>query len=191
MIQDIAHRLNHYNGSTLTFLKYVSKTYSIQDGIYANTFLENYNGISIVTTDASASISSTNGLTVTGTTANSVTSWLSHTLPSTFIVEADIVALTYGDYNVASEFVVSDVSITNRYTGSRNATTIYWNGGYSDLTYHSAPFHLKAVVDSSNVTFYIDDVEFGSHAKGTNSNFGFRTYQNRGITLKNLVIKPL
>ena len=170
----------------------LQKTYELQDVDYYNTFLENYNGFT-VPTGVSASISPTDGLTVVGTTTNTVLTSYDNTLPSDFVVEMDIVAFGLGTYNVSAEPYVCDTSLANRKDGSTNRTTLYsFNpDSYTNYYYHPAPFHLKIVKQGTTVSYYIDDVLLGSRNSNGAINLGFRTYQNRSVTVKNYLIKAL
>ena len=171
----------------------VSETYSIQDGLYGNTLTVNSNHFSLSGGNASISYSS-DGMTIKGTsTTNTFYMLDSNILPSEFVVECDVKGFLLGYANMSGELCVAHTTFLN---GNNENLMLYtFNNSYSSPTYtlysyKTPPFHLKVVVENGTASYYVDNVLLGSRSHN-NIDLGFKLYNNRGITIKNLVIKPL
>ena len=173
-----------------------SETFSIEDCIDTDPLIADNNKFALT---GSANVSySSNGLSMVGT-ANATSLYLyKGTLPSNFVFECDVVSYTVGAYNWSAEICVSHTAISNG-VNNGNKTRFgtftdvnYGNTGftYTDVSRVDAPYHLKVEIENGTATFYIDDVQKHQRSSGT-TDFGLKSYNNRGVVIKNMKIKPL
>lgn len=175
----------------------LSETYGLEDCLDFDPLTSDN---SKFTKTGSATITyNSNGLSMVGS-ANSTSLYkYNGTVPTDFILEYDVVSYTLGSYDFSSEILVSHTAISNGKVSGSNKTRFgtfpdanYGNTGftYTDVTLISAPYHLKIVVDSGTATFYVDNVQVHQRTAGT-ADVGFKSYNNRGVLVKNMKIKPL
>ena len=137
-------------------------------------------------------------MNVKGTATSDTLIKLDINYPTSFIAEYDITGYELGAYNGSSEVITAHTSIIYVKVSNVLKTGIYgYNESYGNpsATNYSAvnpPVHVKVVVDNGTATYYLNNstTAFSTKTCGTND-FGFKTYNNRQITVKNLVIKPL
>ena len=133
-----------------------------------------------------------NGLVTQGSTGGCYLK-LDETYPTTaYSVEFDIVDFIGSNELKGGSFVVENVFIQSTNSDSLMAvlgdtTTLSYNGVMN------VNDHMKIIYDGSTVSFYVNDVLFGTLNKGTAQYTGFeiRNVRTSGVTIKNLKIKSL
>lgn len=136
---------------------------------------------------------STNGCTVKGTTSSDRTYNLSSsiTLPTNFVVEYDITAYALGAYNNSTEFVVHNSRIIFENT-KLCIRPMNNNDNITTMDSPATPIQIKVEVNNGTISTYVNGSLFGtSSVMSSYKNIGFKTYNNRSITVKNLRISAL
>ena len=142
---------------------------------------------------------SSNGLSMIGSASSTSLYKYQGTLPDNYSVEYDVVSYTLGAYDFSSEICVAHTAISNGKVSGSQKTRFgtfpdanYGNTGftYTDVTQITAPYHLKIVVENGTATFFIDGTQVHQRPSGT-KDVTFKSYNNRGLTVKNMKIKAL
>ena len=136
---------------------------------------------------------STDGCTVKGTVSSDRTYNLSSsiTLPTNFVVEYDITAYTLGAYNNSTEFVVHNSRILFENT-KLCIRPMNNNDNITTMGSPATPIQIKVEVNNGTISTYVNGSLFGtSSVMSSYKNIGFKTYNNRSITVKNFRISAL
>lgn len=136
---------------------------------------------------------STDGCTVKGTTSSDRTYNLSSsiTLPTNFVVEYDITAYALGAYNNSTEFVVHNSKILFENT-KLCIRSMDYNYDITNMDIPATPIQIKVEVNNGTISTYVNGSLFGtSSVMSSYKNIGFKTYNNRSITVKNFRISAL
>jgi len=132
---------------------------------------------------------SSNGCNVTGTATSDGFYKLDETqvtIPSEFTCEFDITEATQGAYSESTDFVVGNISIRKQssklYISYVNGTSTY------NTTFPSYPVNVK-VDFGATVSVYVNDTLINQTWTGDYQYIGFKTYNQRSITVKNVKIE--
>ena len=144
----------------------------------------------------SISYDSTNGCTVTGTTTSDRTYYIntsSVTIPnSDIVVEFDMTGATLGAYNNSTELVVHNAKILlenaniecRPMNNNEDRTVVVTNPSY--------PLHFKFEITSSQIkVYYADTLQKTITPNSSYRRIGFKTYNQRGASMKNLKVYEL
>ena len=106
-------------------------------------------------------------------------------IPSEFVCEFDITAATEGAYSESTDFVVGNISIRKQASKLRIGQL---SGGTDyQVNWPSTPIHIKIEYGASTATVYVEGTSVGTW-NTSYSYIGFKTYNSRSITIKNLEI---
>ena len=172
----------------------VSEIFVITDIFLYDTLTSDKNRFT--TTGSLSATYSSNGLSVVGTASSDAFYILDQTLPSNYEVELEISSQTIGMYNSASELVCGGIAISNQINNNVKQIA-YYRLGQSGVTRANGELIngdvLKFKVETSTVTIYLNGNQYGTISRNTSNypKFQIKTYKDRGVSFKNLKIKPL
>ena len=136
------------------------------------------------------------GCTVTGTTSNDRTYYIntsSVTIPnSDIVVEFDMTGATLGAYNNSTEIVVHNSKLLMENSTLECRLMSDAQDRFSIATSPQFPIHFKFEITSSQIKVYMEGTLV--RTLSTSSSYrkiGFKTYNQRGASMKNLKVYEL
>lgn len=169
------------------FRSLLQETYELEDCLRYNSLTSN-DGLFSSSSGVSASYSS-NGLTVLGNRTSDSYYLSTFNFPSSdFSIEYTLEGYVFNQHNCASDIIMYGLFIEPHINGFdfRSSSNII----VSSTTHLSQGDVIKFEIIGNTVKLYINDTYISSGNKADN-NCGFKTYNQRSITVKDMKIKPL
>ena len=138
----------------------------------------------------------TNGCTVTGTTTSDRTYYIntsSVTIPtSNIVVECDMTGATLGAYNNSTEIVVHNSKLLMESSTLECRLMSDAQDRFSIATSPQFPIHFKFEITSSQIKVYMEGTLVRTLSTSSSyRSIGFKTYNQRGGSMKNLKVYEL
>lgn len=174
-----------------------SETYSIQD-IYKYDAMTSDKGLFSVQSGSATITYGSDGVTITGTTTTETKILANIQLPSSdYEITYDINALTRSSNGYTLQCCFEDLLVGNNNTGTYVRKVSVSGDIWGGKAQYNPPCTMKLEITGTNtktIKIYRNDVQVGSTITGISQTrvMQFLSYaDNRGMTLKNLKIKPL
>ena len=138
-----------------------------------------------------------NGCTVTGSTTADRYYYLNTystnpiVLPTNYVVECDITAYVLGAYSNSTEFFVGNAKVLME-NSEFQLRAMDNNDNITRMSIPSLPIHMRFEKNGSTISVYVNGTLLGT--RSTNNSYariGYKTYNQRSITAKNITIAEL